>query len=76
MIVSLGENESAKFRASVLNSLRNRGVQDILAVLNIIGIYHEIHGEGRHTYGAAAVRMEKIKQSWQEQKEMKSTVSG
>ena len=29
MIVSLGENESAIFRASVLNSLRNRGVQDI-----------------------------------------------
>ena len=26
----VGENESAKFWASVLNSLRNRGVEDIL----------------------------------------------
>lgn len=26
----VGENESAKYRASVLNSLRNRGVGDIL----------------------------------------------
>ena len=28
----VGENESAKFWAGVLNSLRNRGVEDILRV--------------------------------------------
>ena len=32
----VGENESAKYRATVLNSLRNRGIEDILSPVRTI----------------------------------------
>ena len=36
LTITIGENESAKYWMTVLNELKNRGVQDILVSSNIL----------------------------------------
>ena len=43
--ITIGENESAKFWLSVLNELKNRGVQDIFVICRACGTQHaEVRG--------------------------------
>jgi len=49
LVIWVGENESAKFWATVLNGLRNRGVEDILIACtdNLTGFSEAIEGFNR-----------------------------
>ena len=57
--ITIGENESAKFWLSVLNELKNRGVQDIFVVCadGLSGIREAIrrHIHWRNTSGASCM---------------------
>ena len=53
LTIEVGENESSKYWLSVLNSLKNRGVQDILilCVDGLTGIKEAIATAFVHLYG-------------------------